>query len=149
MARLLPCSSCGRHVRTVERECPFCGRVLATVAAPSRLGVALLGLSFAACSSGTEAPAKKANEAPSEKQAPELTPEPAQPEPAQPEPDTEVAATTSAEPTEAGSAGTTDGSSASDQPSTEPKPVPKPKYGAPRPTKKYGAPPPPPLEDPF
>ena len=161
MSRLLPCPSCGRHVRVAERECPFCSRVLAIAAAPSRLTVVLLGLCFAACSTGTEAPAGagERNEQPADAKStaqpepepqpePELQPQP-QPNPVEPQPEAEaVGETTSAVLEEAGSAGTTDGSSATADP-VEPKPPPKPMYGLSRPKKKYGAPPKPPKEDPF
>ncbi|HLT36122.1 MAG TPA: hypothetical protein VK034_07545 [Enhygromyxa sp.] len=153
MPRLLPCPSCGRHIRVVERECRFCGRVQATVTAPSRLTIALLGLSLAACTGADKEPPAKSSGTPSEIKeeatappidpevpSPEPGPEPAQPEPAAGE-------TSGAEPGETGSVGTTDGSSV-DEPMVEPKPKPTTKYGGPRPTKKYGAPPPP-DKDPF
>ncbi|MFO7563922.1 MAG: hypothetical protein R6X02_14845 [Enhygromyxa sp.] len=156
MLRLLPCPSCGRHVRASERECPFCGHAEVTVTAPSRWSVALLGLCLAACSSSKDAPAQTG--APSKSETPEVAPEPAEPEPAeaeqpeaeqpeaeQPEPE---APSEAGPPDEAGSVGTTDGSTTNEsEPATKPKPVPKPKYGAPRPPNKYGAPPKP--MDPF
>lgn len=161
MSRLLPCPSCGRHVRASERECPFCGHAEVTVTAPSRWSVALLGLCLAACSSSKEAPAQ--NGAPSKSETPEVAPEPAEAE----LPEAEAAEVKAAEveaaeaeaaeaeapseagpPDEAGSVGTSDGSTTNEsEPATKPKPVPKPKYGAPRPPTKYGAPPKPaPLE---
>jgi hypothetical protein len=144
----------------VERECPFCASVLATVAAPSRLTVALLGLCLAACSTSKEPPPSKGGDkSPKEEQPSDVTPtpepapepaepepEPAEPEPAQPElGEPDPVATTGAAPEENGNVGTNDGSTA-DPPKPPPEPVPK--YGGPRPKKKYGAPPPMP-DEPF
>lgn len=64
-ARLLPCSSCARHVRASETACPFCSAALSLRAAPlprtpiarlSRAALFALGTSAAAmgaCTSGT------------------------------------------------------------------------------------------------
>ncbi len=44
--RLIPCSSCARHVRTSDTACPFCGA--ATVSAPTLVGPPLARMSRAA-----------------------------------------------------------------------------------------------------
>lgn len=69
MSRLLPCSSCARHVRMSERACPFCG-ALVNVAASQRLIVALVGLSLIGCTSGAETRAKAAENTAGEAKSP-------------------------------------------------------------------------------
>lgn len=141
MARLIACPSCRRHVLATEHDCPFCGRVGLTTAAPGRLSVLLLGLCLAGCA-GAKDDAKtdaKAGEKAGEGQkadTPEPAPEPT-PQPATPEPnDTEVAPPEQPEQPEG-----TDGGAAIDEPPKADDNPPKVKYGGPRPTKKYGAPP--------
>lgn len=144
MARLTPCPSCGRHVRAVEHDCPFCGHAGLTMNAPSRLCVLLLGLSLAACTS--PAAPIEAKPKPAEPEL-EVQPEPAvtpAPELEQPEPEPELGTTGADETTggeTTGSEGTDDGASA------------EPVIPKPRPQKKYGAPPrpedDPSLESPF
>lgn len=43
MSRLLPCSSCDRHVRLGEASCPFCGAPVPTEAPAPRVPLARLG----------------------------------------------------------------------------------------------------------
>jgi hypothetical protein len=146
MPRLLPCPSCGRHVRVTQPTCPFCGSARAPAPAPARLTVALLGLCLAACTTNPDAPSKpdkQAPETPPQTTAPEPAPEQAEP-PIEPAGETGAAAeTTGAEPAgETGSVGTDEGAAVEETPPiVDPKPKPKQKYGAPRPEKKYGAPP--------
>jgi hypothetical protein len=146
MSRLMPCLACGRHVRVTERECRFCGHISAVSLAPARFSAALLGLGLAACTSGVTPaqPDPASVDVAEPKPAPEPEPEPA-PEPAtpEPEPEPEQAGETGSDPApaETDNVGTTDGSSAADEPVTQPRPIPKPKYGAPRPAMKYGGPP--------
>lgn len=153
--RLQPCSACERHVRAAERECPFCGHALATVAASPRWTAALLGLCLAACTSSGDAPGKpdKSPAANEQEQEQAPTPELDKPEPTTaiepeppPPPELELAAgetgeaaeTTGAEQGETGSAGTSDGASLDEPPAKvrEPEPVTKK-----RPAKTYGGPP--------
>ena len=59
MATFLPCPSCGRHVRTSEHACPFCGagderrplvgRIFSPL--PELLPALILGMSLVACDS--------------------------------------------------------------------------------------------------
>ena len=65
MASFLPCPSCGRHVRSSERACPFCGHANAgreivgrsLSPLPELLPALLLGLTLAACTSKDAKPA--------------------------------------------------------------------------------------------
>lgn len=60
MSQLLPCPSCGRHVRRTETACPFCASVTAFAPAPSsrtpteRLGRAAI-MAFGAAAATTVA----------------------------------------------------------------------------------------------
>ena len=136
--------------------CPFCGHVppLATVTAPTRLSVALLGLCLAACTGTAEAP--KPNEVEPQPAGTSATPQAddvvkpttaIEPEPTPPELPAadetgetgETGETTSDQvPEVEGSQGTTDGSST--------KPAIKQPKPDPRPAKTYGGPPKPGLE---
>ena len=176
MSRLVPCSLCGRHVRSSDWACPFCGASgfdrldQATVRAGFGSGAittALLGLSLVvgttACTSDKDPSQAKPSEP--DKPAPSQ-PTAAEPTTAVPEPATTVgepAATTTGETgDESGetSAGTDDGAVIEEPPIAQPKPRHPSKYGAPpgssgKPLKpdprahtKYGAPPDPGF-DPF
>ena len=136
MARLHPCTACGRHFRRHELSCPFCGHRDATLAVAAPIAGMVLGLVLAGCA----APAEKA-EAPAPTPTEPATPTPATPSvPAPPDPSVIV--------------GAADSGAAAD-PSGPPM-RPAEKYGAPplpddevtpvaddgpRPAKKYGAPP--------
>lgn len=167
MARLIPCSSCGRHVRSVEASCPFCGRVglVTPAAAPGRLSAVLLGLCLAACAgkgdkddagktekadtAQAEADEAEADTAQAEGGQAEGADDGAEVDPDEPDPrptekygapppmDTGPMEEDEPKPT-----GTDDGAVA-DPPEVKEEKM-KTKYGAPRPrpAKKYGAPPP-------
>lgn len=167
MPRLMPCPSCGRHLRTVEPRCPFCGAgELTTGAAGWKLGVVLLGLGITGCTGGSaEQDADKPNEvetAPPPKPDEEAAaqPEPtdttppaagetgaAEPEGTTGEPDEDAPATTAPPADGTSGDGAADDGASTDEPTT---PTVKPdkkktKYGGPRPPakKKYGGPRPP------
>jgi hypothetical protein len=158
MARLLSCPSCRRHVRAWEQDCPFCGHVGLTTAAPGRLSALLLGLCLAGCTSPKDE-SKKADE-PAKAKVDTPPPDnvtPPQPDPIAPttavpppnlDPPPEPASTTAIEPPPV--EGTDAGAKIDDPvPEVQTDPEPKTKYGGPRPQKKYGAPPKPPEQPGF
>ncbi len=167
MPRLMPCPSCGRHLRTVETRCPFCGSTELTTPPPAGRGAALLlGLAMTACTgtgaeqdTGTPKPAAGEGEAevPTDSAAPTDGPS-GDTEGSEPAPTgtsgLEVPGTTGEEPADGttgaepadgttGEGAADDGATTEEPPTTKPKPEKmKTKYGGPRPPakKKYGGP---------
>jgi hypothetical protein len=147
MPRLLPCPTCGSHVRVTEVKCPFCGGLRSTTLAPGLLTIALLGLSLVGCTTKQkqERPAPDAR-ADADDGADPRTAERDDP----PAADRELA--TAGQPDEREVTGNDEADAGADvegvreADETRMKPM----YGGPRPRPKYGAPrPKPDLDDPW